>query len=283
MPEGAAEPLVLSAADAGRYARDLGRALDALRLNRQYPDWERVRDHLAEAARAPAGLRIDRASGLPVPREWIRVRVEAEIAGAAAHADQVVRALPAREVHVALRHLAGDRASYAVRVDRLDVATATIARYSLVVADRPGRVVSEGELALHAADRFRKQLELLSTQDAALAFAVLRDQEGLDVEEVVRGVIGPAALPGACGPALTDGLAGPILSACLERASIDLPDRRVDDPLAGSVVLPAAKQAFGLSRSRKWAAPTACVPALRAWLAARGSRGLVYGYTPEAR
>ena len=271
-------PLALGPAAAGRYARDLGRALDALRLNRQFPDWERVRDQLAALAATPAGLRVDRASGMPVPREWIRARVEAELAG------EHGRALAAREVHVALRNRTGDRASYAVSVDRLDVATGTLARYALVLADAPGRVVSEGELALRAAERFRAKLELLSTQDAALAFAVLRDQEGLDVEEVVRGVIGPAALPDhGCGPpALLPLGGGPILSACLERASLDLVDRRVDDPLADTVVLPASTQPFGLARSRKWAAPEASLAALRAWLAERRSRGLVYAYSPEA-
>lgn len=267
-----AEPLVLGEASARVYVRDLGRALDALRLNRQYPDWERVRDHLAAAA-GRAGLRIDRASGLPVPREWIRVRVEAELAGRAGM-------LAAREVQVQLRSRSAERASYAVRVDRLDVATGTVARYSLVLSDAPGRVVSDGELELQAGERFRKRLELLSTQDAALAFAALRDQEGLDVEEVVRGVIGPAVHAG-CGPSDLTAFEGPILSACLERASVDLAERRVDDPLVASVVVPAEKQPFGLARSRKWAAPRASVAQLRVWLAARGSRGLVYGYARE--
>lgn len=282
-------PLVLDRPAALRWATLLGRALDALRLNRQFPDWDRVRDHLHEAAdTAPTGLRVDRASALPVAREWMRVRVEAELEG------RTTRALPAREVHVALRNLDGDRASYAVRVDRLDIVTATVTRYSLVLSDRPGRVVSVGELALQAAGRFQRQLELLSTQDAALAFAVLRDQEGLEVEEVVRGVVGPAALvpgdpllpPGdpGCGPAdlLALPLRGPLLSACLERASIDLAERRVDDPLATSVVVPSTGQPFGLTRSRKWAVVDTDVPVMRAWLATRGrpegSRGLVYGY-----
>lgn len=263
------EPLALGEAEARTYVARLGRALDALRLNRQYPDWERVRAHLA-AMPGPAGLRVDRASGLPVPREWIRVRVEAELANQAGM-------LAARDVAVQLRNRTGDRASYAVRVDRIDVATGTVARYSLILSDRPGRVVSDGELALEAGERFRKRLELLSTQDAALAFAALRDQEGLEVEEVVRGVVGPAAYRG-CGPAELSGLDGPILSACLERASLDVSQRAVDDPLATSVVVPSAGQTFGLSRSRKWAAPEAAVPAVRAWLATKNSRGLVYGY-----
>ncbi|MDP2307177.1 MAG: hypothetical protein Q8P18_14220 [Pseudomonadota bacterium] len=291
-------PLELDRPTAQRWAELVGRGLDVLRLNRHFPDWGRVRDHVAAAAATSdaGGLRIDRESGLPVPREWMRVRVETELGGAPSHA-LPSGALLAREVHVALRHVIGDRASYAVRVDRLDVASATVTRYSLVLGDTPGRVVSAGELALYAATRFQRQLELLSTQDAALAFAVLRDQEGLEVEEVVRGVVGPAALaagdpllpdrdPG-CGPATLRGLRlhGPLVSACLERASLDLADGRVDDPLADSVVLPVTARrggpAFGLTRTRKWAVMERDVPTLRAWLATRASRGLVYGYRGE--
>lgn len=247
-----------------RWAAGVGRALRALRLNRQFPEWERVRDHLAAAA--VRGLRIDRASGLPVPREWTRARIEGELAG------ETAAWIEPRSMHVALRHAEDDRASYAVRVDRIDLVTATLARYSLVVSDTPGRVASAG---------FEKRLALLSTQDAALAFAVLRDQEGMEVEEVVRGVIGPAALPGDwCGPERLREVAisGPVVSACLERASLDVAVRRVDDPLAEDVVLPADLQPFGLARVRKWAVPEADLPAFRAWLSARGSRGIVYGY-----
>ncbi|MES2637871.1 MAG: hypothetical protein V4850_00245 [Myxococcota bacterium] len=301
-------PLELDRATAQRWAALVGRALDALRLNRQFPDWERVRDHVAAAAAtsgaasgapsggAGGGLRIDRGSGLPVAREWMRVRVEAELgAGVNTSGGIGTRALPAREVHVALRNLVGDRASYAVRVDRLDIVSTTVTRYSLILSDTPGRVVSAGELALEAASRFARQLELLSTQDAALAFAVLR-QEGLDVEEIVRGVVGPAALlpgdpllpdgDGGCCPEALRGLRlhGPLVSACLERASLDLADGRIDDPLADSIVMPSATdraRPFGLTRGRKWAVMARDVPTLRAWLADRGSRGLVYGYQGE--
>lgn len=272
---------LLGQADAAAYIRASVAALEALRLNRQYPDWERVRAHLLAIQQSSftldssdtdsnvSGLRLDPRSGLPVPRAWIRARVEAELAGTAG-------LLPAREVHVALRNVHDGRASYAVRVDRLDVVSATVARYSLILSDRPGRNVSEGELALRAADGFRAKLELLSTQDAALAFAALTEA-GLEVEDVVRGVVGPAIVPGVTAVELP--VSGLVLSACLERASIDLTGQRVDDPLIDTIVLPANAR-FGLTRARKWAAPTAEVPALRAWLDARTSRGLVYGYTP---
>jgi hypothetical protein len=262
------EPLALTGDAIPGYLGALGAALEALRLNRTFPEWERVRAHLAAMARRPPDepLRIDPTSGLPIPREWVRARVEAELRGESA-------LLPARAVTVALRNVRDGVASYAVQVDRLDVVTATVARYSLVVADRPGRVVSVGQLDLQPSPELRAQLELLSTQDAALGFAVL-EQEGVRVEEVVRGVIGPAALPGA-GPSLPVG--GLVLSACLERASIDLEDQRVDDPLADSVTLFSGAR-VGLTRARRWAVPTAELAAFTAWLRGRGSRNLVYGY-----
>lgn len=348
------EPLTLEGPAVSAYLDGLAAALEALRLNRNFPEWERTRAHLramaprepregrgrirvpgdegpaeraggragpaegrervgapgdeAPAERAggragsaegrerveepgdegaaeragsraaggsagasgvePGALRVDRISALPVPREWVRARVEAELRGEPG-------LLPAREVRVALRNVHDGIASYAVQVDRLDVVTATVARYSLVVSDRPGRVVSTGELDLQPGAELREKLELLSTQDAALGFAVLQ-QHGVKVEEVVRGVIGPAVLPGQAGPDVP--ATRLVLSACLERASIDLEDQRVDDPLAESVTLFAGTR-VGLTRARRWAAHPADVPALTAWLRARGSRNLVYGYT----
>lgn len=290
--------------EARAWSAAVSRGLGALRLNQHFPPWQRLAAWL-RAMPGPDGVRVDRESGLPAPREWVRLRVDRELAEAALAdlatvdttrlpPDAAARlreqrsdlaetlaldALPAREVHVALRHVEGGRASYLVRVDRFDVATATVARYTLVLADRAGRSVGEGELELRASDAFRAHLELLSTQDAALAFALLRAREGIEVEEVVRGVIGPGVIPGKAGPAALRGLplGGPVVSACLERASLDVAGGRVDDPLAATVVVPGQGEVFGISRQRKWAAPRAGVPALKAWLEARGSRNIVYG------
>jgi hypothetical protein len=143
--------------------------------------------------------------------------------------------------------------------------------------DTEGRRISRGDLELVAHEDFARKLALLSTQDAALAFAVLRDQE-LGVEEIVRGVIGPAVLPGQSGPEELRTASAPMVSACLERVSLDLDHGHLDDPIPRSVTVPAAGVDFGLSMQRKWAASKADLPMLRAWLAARGSRNLVYGY-----
>jgi hypothetical protein len=50
----------------------------------------------------------------------------------------------------------------------------------------------------------------------------------------------------------------------------------VDDPLADAIVLPDHGQPFGVVRQRKWATAAGGVASLQQWLAARGSRNLVY-------
>lgn len=286
-------PLSLGADAAVRWAACVGRALDTLRLNRHFPPWDRVAAHLAVAAETVGrgALRLDRNSALPVPREWLRVGVEAQLGVAAARRAAL---MPAFDVHVALRSHTTDRASYAVTVDRLDLGSATVARYSLMVSDRPGKLANVGELALQAAERFRERLSLLTSQDAALAFVVLRE-EGMEVEEVVRGLIGPGAVtagdpllpagdPGCGPPALRSlGLGAPLMSACLERASVALPQIVLDDPLGEHVMLPTQHGRFGLSRVRKWAVAEGDLPVLQRWVQEQGSRGLVSGYrTPRA-
>jgi hypothetical protein len=281
------EPVVLRGEAARAWAGDVARGLGALRLNQHFPPWQRLAAWVRAIA-ARGEVRLDARSGLPTPREWLRLRVDRDLAGPAlaelATVDekrlgpddralldarrkalievQALEDVPLREVHYALRDQDGGRESWLVRVDRFDLATATIARYTLVTWGKPGKAV----------------LELLSTQDAALAFAVLRDREGVDVEEVVRGVVGPGALPDRCGPEAIVGLplCGPTVSACLERASLDVARGVVDDPLAGTVVVPGEGETFGISRQRKWAAPKRGVEPLKRWLSDRGSRNLVY-------
>jgi hypothetical protein len=298
--------VVLDGAQARRWVGQLGAALKALRLNRQFPPWRVMADSLL--CMAQQGELSVNASGLPGPRSWVRLRAEQTLAADAlnqlAHLsaeslqgeerDRLVRRrallsdlmglerLPTRRVQVALRHSEGNRAWYRVVVDRLDLASATLARYTLLVADDAGSRISAGELELRATDAFRGRLELLASQDAALAFAALREA-GLEVEEVVRGVVGPAFTQwpgGFSGPeALAgSGLKGPLVSACLERVSLDLEHGRIDDPLARTLTVPGAQVDFGSSWHRKWAVPGPEVPALQLWLKERGSRNLIYGY-----
>lgn len=294
--------IALSSADTKQWLIQIELALKALRLNKQFPPWKRLAAHMKLMGNT---IRLEADNALPIPRQWIRVRAQKEIAAEALQelaevdadalptrdrtellkkraylcAVQNLVPLPAREITVALRHRSENRASYEVIVDRFDLATATFARYTIIVADTPGRSVSPGELQLHASENFRSRLELLATQNAALAFADLR-QQGLVVEEIVRGVVGPAVLPQRAGPQELRHLPFTqlALSACLERVSLNLQQGRVDDPLGRSFTVPAAKVDFGLSWQRKWAAARADLPILKGWLKSVGSRNLVYGF-----
>ncbi|MEZ4238246.1 MAG: hypothetical protein R3F59_19265 [Myxococcota bacterium] len=274
------------AGDAARaWAADHAAALRALRLNRQFPPWLPLADTVRALA-AGGSLRLDEHSALPTALEWGRARADRELPAegprqaylAALHATEPPAA---RRIEVALRHTQADgRGQYRVVVDRVDLATGTVARYTLLVSDVPGERISAGELELEAAPAFAEQLALLGTQDAALAFAVLREA-GVGVDEVIRGVVGPGVLPGRAGPeALRGAIAGYALSACLERVSVDLPpgEGQIDDPVLRPVTVPAGAADFGLSARRKWAVARGDAPAVTAWLRDRRSRNLVYDY-----
>jgi hypothetical protein len=280
-------------------AGSLALAARALRLNRSFPDTDRYVTHLLLAFEHDPTPSPD--TGLPGPRAWSRVRAEAATAveRLASLEQRSERSLPddlaaqlrqrreqlqrlrdaelleARQVRVQLRHRDGDRASYLVTVDRQDLATGLVARYTLVLSDTPGDRIPEGELALRASEAFADRLELLGTQDAALAFAAL-SSEGLDVHEVVRGSIGPAVV-GDAGPRGLP-LRAPALSALLERASRDLDSVRVADPVPDAVTLPRPGAGFGLVAARKWAVARDEVGPMNDWLRQRGLRPLVYGY-----
>jgi hypothetical protein len=221
---------------------------------------------------------VAREQAEQVGSDWASLGQGSEAAARRARAARVAAlpSLPRRGLTVQLRHRRDQVASYQVVLDRFDVRTTTLARYTLILEDVPGAHVSRGDLELEARDHFAEALGLLDDQDAALAFAVLQERV-VSVQEVVRGVIGPCYAHGA-GPALLGGVGADVIaSACLERASVDLADGRVDDPLAASVVVPSSR-GFGLSRRRKWAVAEDDVPHMRSWLGTVGSRGLVYGW-----
>lgn len=276
------------------YTPALASALTALRLNQHFPSAERLVALLPFLGNR-GQVRLDDESGLPLGGEWARLLAEhAEAAqlltawtGAGSGGDAHRRRLaelsaiagpPVRDVDIALRYRDGAKVSLLIRIDRVDLTSGSIARYTLIATDTLAGEETALLKAAHA--RLEPRLDVLASQDAGVAFALLREGQGLHVEEIVRGVIGPMLVPGVAGPSALRGLAAtaPVLSACLERASIDLRDAKVDDPLAHSVVLAAPKERFGVSRQRKWAASRADLPAMKRWLAARGSRNLVYGW-----
>lgn len=277
-------------------------ALRALRLNQYFPPWRSVAGHLQLLADT-GPIRIVPETGMLAPREWVKARIDRDMATSvlAEFADLAVDALPVeagerlqakrrrmqgllaldpiegRKVHVALRNRRGSVASYKIVVDRTDVATGSLARYTIIASDTPGARISEGELSLRASEAFTEKLSILSTQDAALAFALLRER-GLEVYEIVRGALGPAGSPSEAGPEMLRTLSGVSWSACMERVSLDLSKGRIDDPLMKTITVPGANVDFGLVVQRKWAVARVDKEAFRSWLKEHGSRNLVYVY-----
>lgn len=283
--------LRLSAADGAAYIDALQRGLRALRLNRHYPDWKAVRDHLDGVARLPPGadLAVDDASGWPHPEEWLRVRVDQRLApeligrlrpladAGDAHARQKLAYLEAISastvigegaVSVGLIEQGEQTSRYEIVVDRVELGRPVFVRWTLRLGEAGDRL-SPDALASKASDHFERRLRRLATQDAVAAMLLLQAEPGLTVEEIVRGEIGPIrrAADGAVQ-----------VSAVLSRAAPHLRRTSVDDVLSANMTIPNEDAGFGLSHHRKWAVPRASLSAFKAELRARGARNLAYGY-----
>lgn len=280
----------LDAAAAARWCDGLRAALRALRLNLHFPPWAALAEHARGLGRVPPGasLAIDEASGLPDRQEWLRVRIDHELApdllarlaaGEAAgdpptvakaayfRALAEVEPLEHGQVQASLVDLTTERAVYAVVMDRIELSVPRFVRWTLRVEDSKGGRFSAASLETRAREDFARRLRVIGTQPVATAVTLLEAEEGLSVEEVVRGEIGPALWHDA----------GPRLSAVLSRASRHLERTAIDDPLAESVLVPDSER-FGFSHHRKWAVPESARAEHLRWLSDRGSRNIVYTY-----
>ncbi len=274
------------------------------------------------------GLEIDLRSGLPTYKEWTRVQTDVRIAGdqlrqlgapedvrrkAAAHPGRIhekqlakldyyaalrdVTLAPLGEMSVALRRVQPERrrAEFHVVLDKLD-ASGLFVRYSIDLAQcaeawsRPVVVLDE-ETARHT-EGFRSLIYQFTSLDSEFTFLRLATLGGLELERVIKGVVGPLALPWtqageAVRPLLgTDGF---VAMFALDMAATDLPADRDNDPFADLMrerLSPQARDEYDASRKRfgykvfkdrKFVAPTALLPALRKLCAERGARNVAYG------
>ncbi len=286
----------LPAHEAEAWVARLCAGLAALRLNKHFPPWRAVAAHLSATAVLPPGeaLSICENTGWPHRSAWLRVRADHGLAPQLlprlAHLEakgdapsmqkgEYLRAMAAavplqdRPLRAALVRREQGVALYEVVLDRLDLALPAFVRWTvrLVERDTGGQRFSVGELETRASAQFVGRMRLLATQPAAAALAALQAESGVEVEELVRGEIGPIVGLDADTPP-------DHLTAVLSRVSTTLKRTSVDDPLAEAVLAPGATLHFGLSRHRKWAVPVGAVAARRAWLDGRGSRNLVYTY-----
>jgi len=262
-------------------------SIAALRLNQHFPSTGPWLAHSEEFMELGFSIRTD--TGMPDPTLWHRSeaarRMAVEtLAQPGPWPDQLylqrlagLPRIPLHEFKIDLRKRTAERADYRVVLDCLDNHTGLFSRYTLLISHAPGHAITDRWLELEASAAFTQRLAFLSHQDAAVAFAALHALDGFEVDEVVRGTLGPMVGP-ACGPTLREfSSEGLIASASLERASRELHGLRVDDPLALAITA-GPTEFFGVHRQRKWAVPFAQVEPVREYLRARGAKNLVYGY-----
>ena len=280
---------MLEAPHAVRHVRSLQAGLQALRLNRYYPPWRAVAEHLNGIAILPPGEGLQLCpTGWPHPDAWLRVRIDQRLAPellerlrglegagdapATAKAEylraiQAVTPLARGGLSVALIERCAERARFEVIIDRVELSLPSLVRWTIRLSESEGERLESDILTARVTDRFTRRLQALTTQ-AALSAVVLLEADGVQVEELVRGEIGPNRM--------VDGQ--PWLSAALSRISRSLPQTSLDDPLQEEMAIPRADAPLRLSHHRKWAVPRACRSAARQWLTEHGSRNIVYGY-----
>lgn len=243
-----------------------------------------------------ADLRVDRGSGLPTYREWARLRADAELSPrvlaelpppgeleARARQDprgiwgkqllkqryhahlQGIDATPPSHMTVRLRRVdpAERRAWFHVVLDKLDVSGAFV-RASIELSQQASfwsrPMLELDDEAARETEALRAIVYRLTSLDAELTFVRLCDAEGVVVERVIRGTVGPiyvagtavpealaAELPAALGPGAVVATFG------LDMAAGDVAHDGSNDPLErllGERVGPEGRAAYLDARRR---------------------------------
>jgi hypothetical protein len=312
----------LSGAELEQYCRTAAALIRAGRLSRSFPDPERCAAYLLALAPSTRGehapmASLDLASGLPSLKDLVAVEADAKLAAghlaeldrrpgrplepaARAKADYYRRldgrALgPLWSLNVTLRRVDGERgcAAFEVVFDRYDPAETVFARYTVMLEQQDalwGSLIDRRGDYSEQTSAFRDKIERFTQDDSELAFLLLGQVEGLRVEEVVRGRVGPLWSPWAPPPPEFAGAApGYVLHLPLDRASQALGSDRNDDPFSTLyrrflseesrllVEEQAAKLGYRVHKDRKFVATAGpAAEALRARLAHAGTRNIVY-------
>jgi hypothetical protein len=279
-----------------------------------------------------ADLRVDRRSGLPTYREWARVVADAELAPRVlaelpVYAEVEARArrepqgiwgkqllkhgyythlstldaTPPSHVTVQLRRVepAERRAWFHVVLDKLDQ-SGVFVRSSIELSQQ-GSFWSRPMLELDAdaareTEALRTIIYRLTSLDAELTFVRLADTEGLVVERVTRGTVGPiyvagTAMPAALAAELPERLGADFIVATfgLDVAAGDVAKDGDNDPvedLLGERLGPEGRKAYLDARQRYGyrvykdrklvVGSTALVDAAHRFCARMGTRNVVY-------
>lgn len=307
-----AAPVRLRGARADAYLQILRGLLRVARPGAQFPDARRLDATLSFLGPAGSrgledGLDLDPASGLPTLRELLRVRADRDLAPAflVEHGDRLpekaayYRSLLGAEVaaasalEVRLRSRGRGAARFEVVHDRLDLASGCLVRCAWRLEERGADHVglARGDLSAPTA-RFRAAVERCAGADAELAFLLMSEQEGVSVEEVVRGQLGPLHFSGIEAPALVrevvEAVPGAfVLHSTLERAAPDVAADRLRDPFGAlyrealgadaRAAVEARRAALGyrVAKERRLACTPEVEAALRAALSRAGAPLLV--------
>jgi hypothetical protein len=224
--------------------------LTAARAGAHYPDARALLASLSfvgPTTRLPF-VEVDERSGLPSPRQLRRVFALHQLAreffrekrvrrsGRQSHdwlelADAEVARIDGVEAKLVSRQGAG---RYLLVADGIDRRTGAWVRHSAWVSRRSGRHldVDRGNQARASVElaAVMRMLEGASAEQALVTIAAL---EGLDVDEVVRGQLGPLQTRGAPGPQLISEVVkdgGAVLHLALERAGTSVEKDRIADP-----------------------------------------------------
>jgi hypothetical protein len=275
-----------------------------------YPDARRLAAHLARLG--PAGshgvhgsLEVAPGSGLPTVRQLLRVQAERQAAlesraagdrwpaARRAYYEELAahEVLAPSSVEVRLRRREGRAAFLEVVHDRIDAASGCFLRFTVHLRQKGARAARLDDDDLAAPRRrFLTLLERHAGADAELALLLLSDLDGVEVEDVVRGQVGPLTFAGTECPALL----APVLEAvpgafvlhlALERAGREVAEDRGRDPFArmyrdtlgadarAAVEEKRAALGYRVAKERRLVCTPKAEPALRAALA--GARAAV--------
>lgn len=276
-------------------------------------------------------LDIDERSGLPTYREWTRVQTDVGLAekllrqlgsehelrrraknsGDPIHAKQLTKhayygdllgrkTAPLGDMQVALRRVDPEEetAHFHVILDKLD-ASGVFVRYSVDLSQQASvwtrpMVVLDDETAHHT-DDLKALVYRFSSLDAELTFANLVTTEGLGVERVCKGTIGPVfwsehSHSSPFGSLLDAHEAGVVATFALDMASVDVAADRHNDPLEGPMTSRlsdgaqnAYRQArekigFHVYKDRKFVVSSELADAIQDFCKAQSTQNIVYRF-----
>ena len=314
--------LTLSGHELERYCSTAAELILAGRLSRAFPDPERCAAYISSLAPSVRGghrpeVEIDLSSGLPTLKELVVIEADAKLAEdhlklvESRHASRPLgppalakaayyRALLGRPLgplwglEVRLRRVDSEArlAAFEVVFDRYDPAETVFIRYTILLEQKDalwGKFIDRHGDYSRQTDAFREKMERFTQDDSELAFLLFGQVEGLRVEEVTRGRIGPLWSPWARGPAPFAGDAASfVLHLPLDRSSQALDADRNDDPFStlyrrflsqdsrALVEEQAKRLGYRVHKDRKFSVSRGAAGALSALLAKAGTRNIVY-------